>query len=191
MGIKVKFDDILTFLSLKNPDEVLKVIFKGKKGQGELVYRDGNISKVFYGDLKGDEALEQLLEEDGIEVMEMGSIFSYEGMSLLASLIQQQLGNLDGFLGMAMVDEQCEPYNIPGAEFPEISLPPDLCREMVDEIIRKAKSLMPALSEREWEGQVVIGARLKPELVAFVGLSNPEHAVRVKNFLGELQKITA
>ncbi len=189
MAIRMKFEDVLTLLSLKNPDEVLRVTFKGRKGPGYLLYRDGEVRRIEYGILRGEKALETLLKEREVGIYEIQEIVSSSGMELLTSFINEHLGKIEHVKGFAIIDDHGEPYinNLPE---PSEEFLRDIVENVLPSLV-KGVALSTKIIESELEdGTVIFGVKLKPELNAVVVLNSRKSLTKVKILFSSIVRIT-
>ncbi len=189
MGIRMKFDDVLTLLSLKSPEEVLRLTFKGKRGLGHLLYRDGEVRWIKYGHSEGDEALDALLQEREIELMDMREVISAPAMNLLSSFMTQHLQNIDDVKGFVILDDHGEPYieSLPEPEEENLKL---VRTEVLPHLTRGA-SLTARMIEREMKnGLIFVGVKLKPELNAVVAVGSRSSISKIKILFNNIAKIT-
>ena len=189
MGIRMKFDDVLTLLSLKSPEEVLRLTLKGKKGVGYLLYRDGEVKWIKYGHAEGDEALDALLREREIELMDLREVISAPAMNLLSSFITQHLSNIDEVKGFVLLDDHGEPYIEDLPEPSEKNL--QLIKTEVLPYLTRGASLTARMIEKEVEnGLIFVGVKLKPELNAVVAVGSRTSIDKIKIFFKNIAKIT-
>ncbi len=189
MGIRMKFDDVLTLLSLKSPEDVLRLTFKGKNGMGNLLYRDGEVKWIKYGQAEGDEALEILLREKEIELMDLREVISAPAMNLLSSFMTQHLSNLEEVKGFVILDDHGEPYIEELPEPAEENL--QLIKTEILPHLTRGTSLTTRMIEKEMEnGLIFVGVKLKPELNSVVAVGSRASIDKIKIFFNNIAKIT-
>ncbi len=105
--VRIRFEDVLTFLSLRSEKDMYKVVFTGKGGKGILHFSDGEIKDIKYGKLEGEAALDALVKEGEIEISEMRKIrqspkFKKEGKSLNYQEFLGKFRELPGYKASAI-----------------------------------------------------------------------------------------
>ena len=105
MGLKIKFDELLTFLSLRTHAGLIRVIFEGELGRGKLIFENSSITSLEYGGRKGDEALDILLKEPEVNLLELEDITITNEEELLYRIINKSLRNMRDYIGLVFLDD--------------------------------------------------------------------------------------
>ena len=106
MGLKIKFDELLTFLSLRTHAGLIRVIFEGELGRGKLLFGDSSINSLEYANRYGDEALDILLKEPEVNLLELEDITITNEEELLYRIINKSLKNIKDYIGLVFMDER-------------------------------------------------------------------------------------
>ncbi len=105
MSLTIKFDELLTFLSLRSHAGLIRVIFQGELGRGKLLFDNSSIKSLEYGGQKNDAALDLLLEEGEVQLIEIEDVTVHNEEELLYRIISKSLKKIGDYLGLLFLDD--------------------------------------------------------------------------------------
>ncbi len=181
MGINLRAQDLLTLLSLKT-DGIFRVKFKGEKGEGFLVFKNGELQELEYAGRYSHDLMDELLEEGPLEVLDIEEIVLYDSMSLVEKILLDHMNGTEGFAGVFLVK--------PDGKIKAIGILPEkegILLPVVKEIISKKPSI-PFRTVTLDSGEKLIAARLKEGLHVVV-LTTEASYKRIIGFLEGLRRI--
>ncbi len=184
MGLKINFDELLTFLSLRNYAELIKVIFEGELGRGKLIFANSSINALEYGGRTGDEALDILLKEKDVNLIELEDIVIKNEEELLFRIINKSLSNIEDFVGLIFLDSR---GNILLQRYTEKK---SLEKEFINALGNLIASTETSSVFIEEKGLYIFWARIKDGLNAVVLTESPQSHRTLKSLFTGIVKIT-
>ncbi len=183
MSLRIKFSDLLTFLSFKSSsNNLIRVVFSFDSQYGEMSFKDGEIWEIIFSDMEMEEAI-NFLHNRKIEVREIRELLHNDTIKILSDLIS-------GFATEYLI------YHAHKGELTwEVS-----SEELKDLYIKSKQKILENLKNKAdmvWlekdKTSGIYALKLKDELVVFAffnAATRREFFNTTSPFLRELSKIT-
>ncbi len=157
VGMKIKFSDLLTFLSLKTSGKITRAIFTWVDDKGEIVFENGEMREIDFRGMEEDEAL-TFLQDRRIVVEKFDDVMHLNSPEVLKELLMNFLTDEENE-GFVICDDR---ENELSQELPEAFNP--LYEKVKSKAFKELERKRIGIFQQDTYAIKVLAARIKPDL---------------------------